>query len=74
MVSNPALLYFSSLTLGQPATSANLRPGGFAEFAILEADLAIHIPVAVSFEQAATLPLCSLTAAQVRIPIALVHT
>ncbi|RDB21942.1 hypothetical protein Hypma_011010 [Hypsizygus marmoreus] len=48
----------------QGATSGNPRPGGFAEFAILEADLAIHIPSAVSFEEAATLPLCSLTAAQ----------
>lgn len=48
-----------------PATSGNPRPGSFAEFAILEADLAIRIPSAVSFEEAATLPLCSLTAAQV---------
>ncbi|KAF9466811.1 chaperonin 10-like protein [Collybia nuda] len=48
----------------QGATSANYRPGGFAEFAILEADLAIHIPDSVTFEQAATVPLCSLTAAQ----------
>jgi len=48
----------------QGATSANLRPGGFAEFAILEADLAIRIPSTVSFEEAATVPLCSLTAAQ----------
>ncbi|KAF5375944.1 hypothetical protein D9615_008213 [Tricholomella constricta] len=48
----------------QGATSVNPRPGGFAEFAILEADLAIRIPSAATFEEAATLPLCSLTAAQ----------
>ncbi|KAG6817774.1 hypothetical protein H0H87_003182 [Tephrocybe sp. NHM501043] len=48
----------------QGATSVNPRPGGFAEYAILEADLAIRIPTEVSFEEAATLPLCSLTAAQ----------
>lgn len=47
------------------ATSGNPRPGGFAEYAILEADLAIHIPAAVTSEQAAGFPLCSLTAAQV---------
>jgi hypothetical protein len=47
------------------ATSGNLRPGGFAEYAILEQDLAIRIPAAVPLEDAATLPLCSLTAAQV---------
>ncbi|SJL06576.1 related to toxD gene [Armillaria ostoyae] len=48
----------------QGATSGNIRPGGFAEYAILEADLAIRIPSSVSFDQAATLPLGSLTAAQ----------
>ncbi|KDR73026.1 hypothetical protein GALMADRAFT_73353 [Galerina marginata CBS 339.88] len=48
----------------QGATSGNPRPGGFAEYAILEEDLAIRIPSGVSFEEAATLPLCSLTAAQ----------
>ena len=47
------------------ATSGNSRPGGFAEYAILEQDLAIRIPSAVSMEDAATFPLCSLTAAQV---------
>lgn len=47
------------------ASSENPRPGGFAEYAILEADLAIHVPAAVSLEQAAAFPLCSLTAAQV---------
>ncbi|GLB42901.1 putative zinc-binding oxidoreductase [Lyophyllum shimeji] len=48
----------------QGATSGNPRPGAFAEFATLQADLAIRIPASVSFEEAATLPLCSLTAAQ----------
>ncbi|KAF8896915.1 chaperonin 10-like protein [Gymnopilus junonius] len=48
----------------QGATSGNPRPGGFAEYAILEHDLAIRIPPGVSFEEAATFPLCSLTAAQ----------
>jgi len=50
----------------QGATSGNkvARPGGFAEYAILEADLAFRIPEGVSFDEAATFPLCSLTAAQ----------
>jgi NADPH:quinone reductase-like Zn-dependent oxidoreductase len=63
--------YVSLLKFVWLATSGNTRPGGFAEFAILEADLAIHIPNVVSFEQAATVPLCSLTAAQVRLLIIL---
>ncbi|KIM44064.1 hypothetical protein M413DRAFT_67917 [Hebeloma cylindrosporum] len=48
----------------QGATSGNPRPGGFAEYAILEEDLAVKIPERVSFAEAATFPLCSLTAAQ----------
>ncbi|CAA7264552.1 unnamed protein product [Cyclocybe aegerita] len=48
----------------QGASSGNWRPGAFAQFAILEGDLAIKVPSRVSFEEAATLPLCSLTAAQ----------
>jgi len=48
----------------QGATSGNPRPGGFAEYAILEADLAIRVPAGVTLEQAAAFPLCSLTAAQ----------
>ncbi|KAF6764796.1 chaperonin 10-like protein [Ephemerocybe angulata] len=48
----------------QGATSANPRPGGFATYAILESDLAIAIPEDVSFDDAASLPLCALTAAQ----------
>ena len=47
-----------------PATSANARPGGFAAYAILDADLAIRIPDDISFDEAATVPLCGLTAAQ----------
>lgn len=61
-----------SSTLSQPvafeffiATSVTPRPGGFAEYAILEQDLAIRVPEAVSLEDAATFSLCSLTAAQV---------
>jgi len=48
----------------QGATSGNSRPGGFAEYAILESDLVIRIPSGISFDEAATFPLCSLTAAQ----------
>ncbi|KAG6811061.1 hypothetical protein H0H92_009150 [Tricholoma furcatifolium] len=48
----------------QGATAENRRPGGFAEYAILEADLVVRIPSGVSFEGASTMPLCSLTAAQ----------
>ncbi|KAG6850397.1 hypothetical protein H0H93_013952, partial [Arthromyces matolae] len=48
----------------QGATAENRRPGGFAQYAILEADLAIRIPSQLSFEEAATIPLCALTAAQ----------
>lgn len=49
------------------ATSGNkiASPGGFAEYAILESDLAFRIPENVTFDEAATFPLCSLTAAQV---------
>lgn len=60
LTSEEALIHLNSA-----ATSGNARPGGFAEFAVLEADLAIAIPNEVTFEEAATLPLCSLTAAQV---------
>ena len=41
------------------------RPGGFAEYAILEQDLAIHVPAGVTYDEAATVSLCALTAAQV---------
>ncbi|KXN83261.1 Zinc-type alcohol dehydrogenase-like protein C2E1P3.01 [Leucoagaricus sp. SymC.cos] len=46
------------------ACSINPRPGGFAEYAVLEEDLAFRIPDGVSFEEAATVLLCSLTAAR----------
>ncbi|KAF8658184.1 hypothetical protein AX16_002106 [Volvariella volvacea WC 439] len=52
-------------TFLQGATSSNYRPGGFAEYAVAEEDLTIRIPSTVSFEEAATLPLCALTAAQI---------
>ena len=48
-----------------PATSVTPRPGGFAEYVILEQDLAIHVPAGVTYDEAATVPLCALTAAQV---------
>ncbi|KAF9530686.1 chaperonin 10-like protein [Crepidotus variabilis] len=48
----------------QGATTSTDRPGGFAEYAVLEEDLTMRIPDKVSFEEAATYPLCSLTAAQ----------
>lgn len=48
----------------QGATSVTPRPGGFAEYAILEQDLAIHVPAGITFDEAATVPLCALTAAQ----------
>ncbi|KAG7439034.1 GroES-like protein, partial [Guyanagaster necrorhizus] len=48
----------------QGATSGNIRPGGFAQYVILEVDLAIRVPSTVSYDEAATLPLGSLTAAQ----------
>ncbi|TCD60171.1 hypothetical protein EIP91_010618 [Steccherinum ochraceum] len=48
----------------QGATSENERPGGFAEYAVLEQDLAFAIPSDVSFDEAAAVSLCALTAAQ----------
>lgn len=47
------------------ATTETPRPGAFAEYAILEADLAFLIPENLSFEEAATIPLSALTTAQV---------
>ncbi|KAJ7590295.1 chaperonin 10-like protein [Mycena floridula] len=40
----------------QGASATTPRPGGFATYAILEADLAFRIPNSVSFDQAATMP------------------
>ncbi|KAI8203712.1 Enoyl reductase [Colletotrichum sp. SAR 10_66] len=48
----------------QGACSINLRPGAFAEYLAIEYDLTWHIPTALSFESAATISLCGLTAAQ----------
>ncbi|KAI8181230.1 hypothetical protein K4K54_006802 [Colletotrichum sp. SAR 10_86] len=48
----------------QGACSVNLRPGAFAEYIAVEYDLTWHIPTTVSFESAATISLCGLTAAQ----------
>ncbi|KAL3295019.1 toxD protein [Colletotrichum asianum] len=48
----------------QGACSVNLRPGAFAEYLAVEYDLTWHIPTTVSFESAATISLCGLTAAQ----------
>ncbi|KAF9529768.1 chaperonin 10-like protein [Crepidotus variabilis] len=48
----------------QGANTATDRPGGFAEYALLEEDLSIRVPERVSLEEAATYPVCSLTAAE----------
>ena len=62
----PSLAYIHSrFCLSAPSGNKIASPGGFAEYAILESDLAFRIPENVSFDEAATFPLCSLTAAQV---------
>lgn len=48
----------------QGACSVNDRPGAFAEFLVCPWDLLFTIPENTSFEQAATVSLCGLTAAQ----------
>ncbi|TCD64944.1 hypothetical protein EIP91_003402 [Steccherinum ochraceum] len=48
----------------QGATSENERPGGFAQYTIAEEDLVFAIPSEVSFDEAATVPVCAVTAAQ----------
>ncbi|KAI8153642.1 Enoyl reductase [Colletotrichum sp. SAR 10_71] len=48
----------------QGACSVNLRPGAFTEYLTVEYDLTWHIPTTLSFESAATISLCGLTAAQ----------
>jgi len=48
----------------QGACSSNDRPGAFAEYLVCPADLLWKIPSSVSFEEAATVSLCALTAAQ----------
>lgn len=48
----------------QGACSANERPGAFAEYVVCPADLVWRVPGNVSYEQAAAVSLCALTAAQ----------
>lgn len=48
----------------QGACSVNERPGAFAEFVVCPADLVWRIPAGMAFEQAASVSLCGLTAAQ----------
>lgn len=48
----------------QGACSVNDRPGAFAEYVVCPADLVWRIPGHMSFEEAAGLSLCGLTAAQ----------
>ncbi|KAI8307239.1 hypothetical protein K4K59_011127 [Colletotrichum sp. SAR11_240] len=48
----------------QGACSVNLCPGAFAEYLAIDYDLTWHIPTTISFESAATISLCGLTAAQ----------
>ncbi|KAG8165516.1 hypothetical protein KVR01_004068 [Diaporthe batatas] len=48
----------------QGACSVNDRPGAFAEYVVCPADLVWRVPGNVSYEQAAAVSLCALTAAQ----------
>ena len=48
----------------QGACSVNIRPGAFAEYIICPADLVWLVPDSMTFEEAATVSLCALTAAQ----------
>ncbi|ROW04625.1 hypothetical protein VPNG_07398 [Cytospora leucostoma] len=48
----------------QGACSVNDRPGAFAEYVVCPADLVWRIPGTVSYEEAAGVSLCGLTAAQ----------
>ncbi|KAJ6512884.1 chaperonin 10-like protein [Mycena sanguinolenta] len=48
----------------QGACSVNERPGAFAEYVVCPADLVWRIPGHVTFEEAASVSLCALTAAQ----------
>ncbi|KAM3449678.1 hypothetical protein MY3296_006762 [Beauveria thailandica] len=48
----------------QGASSANDRPGAFAEYVTAPYDLLWTIPESMSFEQASTVSMCGLTAAQ----------
>ncbi|KAJ0131811.1 Uncharacterized protein HZ326_25100 [Fusarium oxysporum f. sp. albedinis] len=46
------------------ACSVNERPGAFAQYVCVEWDLAWHVPDIMSFEEAAGISMCGLTAAQ----------
>ncbi|WYZ45996.1 hypothetical protein EsH8_IX_000221 [Colletotrichum jinshuiense] len=48
----------------QGACSVNNRPGAFAEYLVCPADLIWRIPDSMTLEEAATVSLCALTAAQ----------
>ncbi|KAF8210429.1 hypothetical protein K438DRAFT_1959697 [Mycena galopus ATCC 62051] len=48
----------------QGACSVNERPGAFAEYVVCPADLVWRIPDHIPFEEAASVSLCGLTAAQ----------
>ncbi|KAM0427387.1 hypothetical protein ACHAQK_012102 [Fusarium lateritium] len=48
----------------QGACSVNERPGAFAQYVCIEWDLAWHVPDSISFEGAAGVSMCGLTAAQ----------
>lgn len=54
------LAYISVCT----ACSVNARPGAFAQYVVVEWDLVWHVPDSLSLEQAASVNLCGLTAAQ----------
>lgn len=53
-----------SLTHICKAASVNERPGAFAEYVAVEYDLTWSVPETMSFEEAASVSLCGLTAAQ----------
>ncbi|KUI55524.1 hypothetical protein VP1G_02944 [Cytospora mali] len=48
----------------QGACSVNIRPGAFAEYVVCPSDLVWRIPGTMTFEEAAGVSLCALTAAQ----------
>ncbi|KAF5641472.1 uncharacterized protein FTJAE_4124 [Fusarium tjaetaba] len=48
----------------QGASSVNDRPGAFAEFIVVPYDLVWKIPDSLTFEEASTISMCGLTAAQ----------
>ncbi|KAK6436392.1 hypothetical protein LTR95_007419 [Oleoguttula sp. CCFEE 5521] len=48
----------------QGACSVNDRPGAFANYLVCPADLVWRVPDSMSFEEASTISLCGLTAAQ----------